>query len=423
MATPRASFATGNGFPNVVVTGIAMTTALAADAEKTWKLLLDGHGGIRRLEDPFVEQFDLPVRIGGHLVEEFDSQLTRVELRRKSYLQRMSTVLGRRVWEHAGSPEVDTTRLLVSIGTGMGSTEELVWGYDELRARGIKAVHPLAVQMYMPNGAAAVIGLERQAKAGVMTPVSACASGSEGIARAWQQIVYGEADIAICGGVETKIEAVPIAAFAQMRIVMSTNNDDPAGACRPFDRDRTGFVFGEAGALLVIETEEHATARGARILGRLMGAAITSDGYHMVAPDPDGQRAGHAMTRAIELAGLTPGDIDHVNAHATGTSVGDLAEGKAINNALGPHGGNAAVYAPKAALGHSVGAVGAVESILTVLALRDQVIPPTRNLVNLDPEIDLDVVADKPRPGHYGYAINNSFGFGGHNVALVFGRY
>ncbi|BBU22282.1 3-oxoacyl-ACP synthase KasB [Mycobacterium xenopi] len=414
---------TGKAFPHVVVTGIAMTTALASDAETTWKLLLDGQSGIRKLDDPFVEEFDLPVRIGGHLLEEFDTQLTRVENRRLSYLGKMSTVLGRRVWDNAGAPEVDTNRLAVSIGTGMGSTEELVFGYDDMRVRGLKAVSPLAVQMYMPNAAAAAVGLDRHAKAGVMTPVSACSSGSEAIARAWQQIVLGEADIAICGGVETKIEAVPIAGFAQMRIVLSTNNDDPAGACRPFDKDRDGFVFGEAGALLVIETEEHAKARGANILARLMGAAVTSDGYHIVAPDPNGERAGHAMTRAIQLADLTPGDIDHVNAHATGTSVGDVAEGKAINNALGPHGGNAAVYAPKSALGHSVGAVGAVESILTVLALRDQIIPPTLNLVNLDPEIDLDVVAGKPRPGSYNYAINNSFGFGGHNVAIAFGRY
>ncbi|MDT5321755.1 MAG: beta-ketoacyl synthase [Mycobacterium sp.] len=421
--TGLSTLATGKGFPNVVVTGIAMTTALASDAETTWKLLLDGQSGIRTLDDPWVEEFDLPVRIGGHLVEEFDSQLTRIENRRMGYLQKMATVLDRRLWENAGSPEVDTNRLMVSIGTGMGSSEELIFGYDDMRARGMKAVHPLAVQMYMPNGAAAAVGLQRQAKAGVMTPVSACASGSEGIARAWQQIALGEADIAICGGVETKIEAVPIAAFASMRIVMSTTNDDPPGACRPFDKDRNGFVFGEGGALMVIETEEHAKARGANILARLMGASVTSDGFHMVAPDPNGERAGHAMTRAIQLAGLTPGDIDHVNAHATGTSVGDLAEGKAINNALGPHGGNAAVYAPKSALGHSVGAVGAVESILTVLALREQVVPPTLNLVNLDPEIDLDVVAGKPRPGDYRYAINNSFGFGGHNVALVFGRY
>jgi beta-ketoacyl ACP synthase len=421
--TGLSTLATGKGFPNVVVTGIAMTTALASDAETTWKLLLDGQSGIRTLDDPWVEEFDLPVRIGGHLVEEFDSQLTRIENRRMGYLQKMATVLNRRVWENVGSPEVDTNRLMVSIGTGLGSSEELIFGYDDMRARGMKAVHPLAVQMYMPNGAAAAVGLQRQAKAGVMTPVSACASGSEGIARAWQQIALGEADVAICGGVETRIEAVPIAAFASMRIVMSTTNDDPAGACRPFDKDRNGFVFGEGGALMVIETEEHAKARGANILARIMGASVTSDGFHMVAPDPNGERAGHAMTRAIQLADLTPADIDHVNAHATGTSVGDLAEGKAINNALGPHGGNAAVYAPKSALGHSVGAVGAVESILTVMALRDQVVPPTLNLVNLDPEIDLDVVAGKPRPGDYRYAINNSFGFGGHNVALVFGRY
>jgi beta-ketoacyl ACP synthase len=311
--------------------------------------------------------------------------------------------------------------LAVSIGTGFGSAEELVWSYEDLVARGMKAVSPLAVQKYMPNGAAAAVGLERHAKAGVMTSISACASGSEGIARAWQQIALGEADAAICGGVETRIEAVPIAGFAQMRIVMSTNNDDPTGACRPFDKDRDGFVFGEGGALMLIETEESAKARGANILGRIMGASITSDGFHMVAPDPNGVRAGHAMTRAIQLAGLTPEDIDHVNAHATGTSVGDLAESKAINNALGSN--RPAVYAPKSALGHSVGAVGAVESILTVLTLRDQVIPPTLNLVNQDPEIDLDVVAGKPRPGDYRYAINNSFGFGGHNVAIAFGRY
>ena len=412
---------TGNGFPNVVVTAVAMTTALATDAENTWKKLLDGQSGIRKLDDPFVEEYDLPVRIGGHLLEEFDHLLTKVELRRLSYLQKMSTVLSRRLWENAGSPEVDTRRLMVSIGTGMGSSEELLFAYDIFRAKGLKAVSPLAVTKFMPNSAAAAIGLERGAKAGVTTVISACASGSEAIAHSWRNIVLGEADMAICGGVETRIEAVPIAGFAQMRIVLSTTNDDPAGACRPFDRDRNGFVFGEAGAFLLVESEDHAKARGATILGRLMGASITSDGFHIVAPDPNGEQAGHAMTRAIELAGLTPGDIDHINAHATGTVVGDVAESVAINRALGTH--KPAVYAPKSALGHSVGAVGAVESILTVLALRDGIIPPTLNLKNLDPEIDLDVVADGPRPGNYKYAINNSFGFGGHNVALAFGKY
>ena len=398
-----------------------MTTALAVDTEHTWKKLLDGQSGIRTLEDPFVEEYDLPVRIGGHLLEDFESELDKVELRRMSYLQRMATVVGRRVWQNAGSPEVDTRRLMVSVGTGMGSSEELLFAYDGMRAKGLRAVSPLVVQKFMPNGAAAVIGLERGAKAGVSTTISACASGSEAIANAWRNIVYGEADMAICGGVETKIEAVPIAGFAQMRIVLSTTNDDPAGACRPFDRDRNGFVFGEAAALMVIETEEHAKARGATIIGRIMGASVTSDGHHIVAPDPNGQQAGQAISRAVQLAGLQPADIDHINAHATGTSVGDVAEGKAINNAMGSH--RPAIYAPKSALGHSVGAVGAVESILTVLALRDGVIPPTLNLRNLDPDIDLDVVAGEPRSGNYQYAVNNSFGFGGHNVALAFGKY
>ena len=416
-----APLATGNGLPNVVVTGIAMTTALGTSAEDTWKNLLDGQSGIRTLTDSFVEEYDLPVRIGGHLLEEFDDELSKVERRRMSYLQKMAVVLGRRVWENAGNPEVDTNRLMVSVGTGLGSAEELVFAYDGMRSRGLRAVSPLVVQMYMPNGAAAVIGLDRGAKAGVCTSISACASGSEAIANAWRNIAYGEADIAICGGVETKIEAVPIAGFAQMRIVLSNTNDDPQGACRPFDRDRNGFVFGEAGALLVIETEEHAKARGANILARIMGASVTSDGFHMVAPDPNGERAGHAMSRAIELAGLVPTDIDHINAHATGTNVGDVAEGKAINRAMRGH--KPAVYAPKSALGHSVGAVGAVESILTVQALRDGIVPATRNLVNLDPEIDLDVVAGSPRTGDYQYAINNSFGFGGHNVAIAFGKY
>ena len=416
-----APLATGNGLPNVVVTGIAMTTALATNAEDTWKKLLDGQSGIRTLTDPFIEEYDLPVRIGGHLLEEFDEELSKVERRRMSYLQKMAAVLGRRVWENAGNPEVDTNRLMVSVGTGLGSAEELLFAYDGMRARGLRAVSPLVVQMYMPNGAAATIGLDRGAKAGVCTSISACASGSEAIANAWRNIAYGEADIAICGGVETKIEAVPIAGFAQMRIVLSNSNDDPQGACRPFDRDRNGFVFGEGGALMVIETEEHAKARGANILARIMGASVTSDGFHMVAPDPNGERAGHAMSRAIELAGLVPTDIDHINAHATGTNVGDVAEGKAINRAMRGH--KPAVYAPKSALGHSVGAVGAVESILTVQALRDGIVPATRNLVNLDPEIDLDVVAGSPRTGDYQYAINNSFGFGGHNVAIAFGKY
>ncbi|MBV9089166.1 MAG: beta-ketoacyl-ACP synthase [Mycobacteriaceae bacterium] len=415
-----AAVSTGYGFRDVVVTGVAVTSSLATDAEGTWQALLDGRSGIRRLDDSFLEEFDSPVRIGGHLLENFDSELNRVELRRLSYQQKMSTILGRRVWDSAGSPEVDTTRLMVSVGIGFGATEEIVFSYDEMRKRGMRAVSPLHVQMFMPNAAAAAVGLERNAKAGVIAPVLGDASGAAAIAQAWRHIVVGEADIAICGGVETTIEAVPIAALTG-REILSTNNDDPAGACRPFDKDRDGMVLGEGGALMVIETEEHAKARGAHILARLMGAGITSDGFDLADPDPTGERAGDAITRAIQVAGVTAADIGHINAHATGTAIGDMAEGNAISRAMGS--ARPAVYAPKSALGHSIGAAGAVEAVLTVQALRDGIVPPTLNLSHRDPQIDLDVVAGTARRGDYRYAISNSFGFGGNNVALAFGKY
>ena len=414
----RPSTANG-GFPNVVVTAIEATTSLAGDIESTWKGLLAGDSGIRVLEDEFVTKWDLPVRIGGHLVDPIDDHMTRLDLRRMSYVQRMSKLLSKRLWENAGTPEVDPDRFAVIIGTGLGGGEKIVETYDAMNEGGPRKVSPLAVQMIMPNGAAAVAGLELGARAGVITPVSACSSGSEAIAHGWRQLVMGDADFAVVGGVEGGIEALPIAAFSMMR-AMSTRNDEPERASRPFDKNRDGFVFGEAGAMMIIETEEHALARGATPLARLMGAGITSDAFHMVAPAADGSRAGHAMRRAMETAGLSPKDISHVNAHATATPIGDTAEANAIRVAGVEH---AAVYAPKSALGHSIGAVGALESALTVLALRDGVIPPTLNYETPDPEIDLDVVAGEPRYGDYQYAINNSFGFGGHNVALAFGRY
>ena len=413
-----AGLSTGDGFPDIVVTALASSTAIAPDAEDTWQQLLDGQSGIRRLEGSFVDEFDLPVRIGGQLREEFDEHLNRVELRRLSYMQKMARVLSRRLWEAAGSPEVDTKRLLVSIGQALTNNEDLMLLWDAFRARGMRSVNPLLVQMHMPNAPAASVGLDREAKAGVVSPLLGDASGGAAIAEAWQAIVLGEADVAICGGVDAKIEVIPLVAFGNLGWLAS-NDDDPAAACRPFDKDRDGMVFGEAGALMLVETEEHAKARGAPILARLMGAATTSDSYDDIKPDPSGEHAGDAISEAIRKAGLKPTDIDHVNAHATGTTFGDLAEARAIRNALGSH--VPAVYAPKAALGHCLGAAGAVEAVLTVQALRDGVIPPTCNFKNVDPEIDLDVVAGAPRRGDYRYAVSNSFAFGGHNVALIFG--
>jgi beta-ketoacyl ACP synthase len=307
---------------------------------------------------------------------------------------------------------------MVSIGLALGSTEDIPVWYESWKQKGLRAVSPLSVQMHMPNAPAAAVGLDREAKAGISSPLMADASGGAAIAHAWRQLVLGEADIAICGAVETHIEAVPVASFWQLEL-LSTNNDDPPGACRPFDQDRDGMVLGEAGALMLIETEEHAKARGAPILGRVMGASMTSDAHDVVEPDPSGELAGDAVIRAIELAGLTPADIDHINAHASGTTGGDLAEARAIRHAFGDH--MPAVYAPKAALGHSLGAAGAVEAVLTVQALRDGVVPATLNLKGLDPEIELDVVTGQPRRADYRYAVSNSFGIGGNNVALVFG--
>jgi 3-oxoacyl-[acyl-carrier-protein] synthase II/beta-ketoacyl ACP synthase len=409
---------TGEGLADVVVTALASTNALASDAEDTWHQLLEGGSGIRHLDKWFVHEYDSPVRIGGELREDFDEQLSRVELRRLSYLGKMATVLGRRLWATAGAPDIDTNRLLVSIGLALGNTEEIARQAGDWNERGLRAMSPLAVQMYMPNAPAAAVGLERKAKGGVIAPVMADASGACAVAQAWRHIVLGEADIAICGAVETWVEAVPVAALNQLGI-MSTNNDDPAGACRPFDRHRDGMVLSEGGALLLIETEDHAKARGAPILARLMGASTNSDAYDATEPDPSGETAGAAIAHAIDLAGLQPTDIDHVNAHAAGTMHGDLAEARAIGRAFRGH--HPAVYAPKAALGHSLGAAGAVEAVLTVQALRDGVVPPTRNVKDLDPEIDLDVVVDRPRRADYRYAISNSMGLGGHNVVLAFG--
>jgi beta-ketoacyl ACP synthase len=407
--------------PDVVITGVALTSALSSDAEETWTALVEGRSGIRKLTDPFVEELDLPARIGGQIREDFDGELSRVELRRLSYLQKMALVLSRRVWKHAGAPDMDPTRLAVSVGTGFGNGEEVILAYVAMRERGLKAVSPLAVQMFMPNGPAASIGLDLAARGGVSAPMLGDASGAAAIAQGWQQIVFGDADVVICGGVEFPIQGVPVAAYSQIDGVMSTDNDDPEGACRPFDKNRTGMVFGEGGALLVMETEAHAKARGATILARVLGGSITSDGYDIMASDPAAEQETHAVTRAMELAGLAPGDVDHVNAHAAGTRDGDLVEAAALEKAFGSH--RPAVYAPKAALGNTFGSAGAVEAVLTVLALRDGVVPPTLNLTELDERIDLDVVTGAARKADYRYALSDTFAFGGHNVVLAFGKY
>lgn len=411
---------TGVRFHDVVVTGFASTTAVAADAEQTWAALLDGVSGIAALDYPFVEQFGLPVRIGGPLREDIAGQVNRVEARRMTRVTQMATLLGRRAWAHAGAPEMDTRRLSVVIGQGYGTTHDLVDLYDDWQVRGMRAASPLTVQMHMPNAAAAAVGLERKAKAGVITPMVGDASGTAAIGEAWRLLALGEADMAICGGVESGIEATPLAAFGNGGL-LSTRNDDPEGACRPFDRERDGTVLSEGGALAVLETEEHAKSRGAQIFARVLGYGVSFNPADQGTPDPAGEPESEALERALRSAGLAATDVDHLNAHATGTRDGDRAEAAALASVFGSH--HPAIYAAKAALGQSMGAAGAIEAILTVQALRDQVIPPTRNLHQIDPDFDLDVVGGEPRRGDYRCAISTSFGVGGVNAALVFGRY
>lgn len=405
----------------MVVTGMHAVSGLGPDIDTTWANLLDGKSGVEKLETGRITGLPLaglPAQIGAQLKFDPTESLSRVEKRRMSYTQQLGVVVARKLWEDAGKPEVDGDRLGVVIGTGLGGGDAMIDTIDRMREGGYKKVSPLSVQMIMPNGTAAVIGLELGARAGVITPISACATGTEALVHAWQMIAMGDADMVVAGGIEGVIDAIPIACFSMMR-ALSTQNDDPKAASRPFDRDRKGFVFGEGGALLILEREEHAKARGAKIYARLMGVGLTSDAFHMVAPDLEGKGAERAMRRAIERAGIAASDVTYINAHATGTDVGDPAEAMAINRAIGDH---AAVYAPKSALGHSIGAVGALESILTIKALEDGISPPTLNLDNQDPEIKLDVIHGESRKGDFQYAINNSFGFGGHNAALVFGK-
>lgn len=421
--TELRDFSTRGGeFPSVVVTSMVATTSLGVDLDSTWEKLLAGESGIRELTDDFVTRYgELPCRIGGRLIQDPADEVTRVEARRMAYVERISHVMSKRLWAQAGEPEVDPERLAVVIGTGQGGGDAMIDAVKAIEQSGnYRKVSPLAVSMAMPNGPAAVAGLNVGARAGVITPVSACSSGAEAIAHAWRHIVMGDADMVVTGGVEGHIDAIPIAAFSMMR-AMSTRNDDPAAASRPFDADRDGFVFGEAAAMMVIEREDHARARGAHIHARVMGAGITSDGFHLVAPDPSGQGNTRAMARAMQTAGLSKADVTHVNAHATSTPIGDTAEALGIQAAVGDH---AAIYAPKSALGHSIGAVGALEAVLTIKSVEEGIIPPTLNLENLDPECgDIDVVHGEARKGQIDYALSNSFGFGGHNVALAFGRY
>jgi 3-oxoacyl-[acyl-carrier-protein] synthase II len=404
---------------DVVVTGLGATTPLGGDVASTWDAMLAGRSGVRALTQEWAA--DLPVRIASELVVDPAELIDRVKLRRLDRSEAIALIATRQAWSDAGlagREDLDRERLAVSVGSGIGGATTLLAQDDILESSGPRRVSPHTVPMLMPNGPAAWVGLELGAKAGVHSMASACATGAEAIALGLDIIRSGRADVVVAGGTEAVIHPLPIAGFASMR-AMSTRNDEPAKASRPWDKARDGFVLGEGAALLVLERAEHAAARGARVYARVAGAGLTSDGYDIVQPDPAGAGAARAIAAALRDAEVAATDVTHVNAHATSTPVGDMAEVIALHAALGDH---PVLTATKSMTGHLLGAAGALEAIATVLAIRDGVVPPTINLDDPDDGLDLDVAAHKPRHMDIPAALNNSFGFGGHNVAILFTR-
>jgi 3-oxoacyl-[acyl-carrier-protein] synthase II len=404
----------------VVVTGIGATTPLGGDVASSWTNLLAGQSGISTLEQEWVARFELPVTFAGQAKVAASEILTPQEAKRLDPSSQFALIAARQAWEDAGSPEVEPERLAVDFATGIGGVWTLLDAYDTLRERGPRRVLPMTVPMLMPNGPAAAIGMDLGARAGVRTAVSACASGNESIANAFHRIQNNEADVVVAGGAEAAIHPMPIAAFAAMH-ALSKRNDDPTKASRPYDVDRDGFVMGEGAGALVLETLESAQARGAKIYCEIVGGAVTSDSYHITAPDPEGSGAARAVLAALAQAGADVKDVEHVNAHATSTPVGDIAEYTAIKRVFGNHTQNLLVAATKSATGHLLGGAGAIEAVFTILALKEQTVPPTINLDNQDPAIDLNVPRTPTklsRPD--AVAISNSFGFGGHNAVLAF---
>lgn len=404
----------------VVVTGIGATTPLGGDVASTWANLLAGKSGISTLEQEWVARHELPVTFAGQAKVAASEILTPQEAKRLDPSSQFALIAARQAWQDAGSPEVEPERLAVDFATGIGGVWTLLDAYDTLRERGPRRVLPMTVPMLMPNGPAAAIGMDIGARAGVRTAVSACASGTESIANAFHRIQTGEADVVVAGGAEAAIHPMPIAAFAAMH-ALSKRNDDPTKASRPYDTDRDGFVMGEGAGAIVLETLESAQARGAKIYCEIVGGSVTSDAYHITAPDPEGSGAARAVLAALAQAGADISDVEHVNAHATSTPVGDIAEYTAIKRVFGDHTQNLVVAATKSATGHLLGGAGAIEAIFTILALKENTAPPTINLDNQDPAIDLNVPRTPTklaRPD--AVAISNSFGFGGHNAVLAF---
>ena len=404
----------------VVVTGMGTTSPVGGDVASTWDALLAGTSGVRHLTEEWAEQ--MSVKIAGRVKVEPTEVLERVKARRLDRSAQLAMVAAIEAWADSGlaDADIDKERLGVACASGIGGVTTLLDNYDALKEKGPRRVSPLAVPMLMPNAPAAQISLYVGARAAVNTPVSACASGNEGVSLALDQIRLGRADIVLAGGTEAAIHPLPMAAFANM-MALSKNPGDPTTVSRPWDTGRDGFVLGEGAGILVLESLEHAQARGAKIYAEVLGAGITADSHDIAQPDPEGRGGSRAIKRALEESDISAGDVVHVNAHATSTPQGDIAEGLMIHATLGKHADEVVVTSTKSMTGHLLGGAGALESIATVLAIHHRMAPPTINLDNLDPAVELDIpTSARKLPDGDIAALNNSFGFGGHNVAIAF---
>jgi 3-oxoacyl-[acyl-carrier-protein] synthase II len=407
--------------PRVVVTGLGVTTPLGGDVGATWDSMLAGRSGVRALTEDWAA--GLPARIAAPAAVDPATVLDRVQARRLDRCEQFAIVAARQAWADAGSPEVPPQRLGVVVSSGIGGIASTLAAYDTLHERGWQRLSPFTVPMLMPNGSAGWIGIELGARAGVHTTVSACASGAEAIGYAIDMIRAGRADVVVAGGTEAAILELNIAAFAAMR-ALSTRNDEPERASRPFDKGRDGFVLGEGAGIVVLESAEHAQRRGARVHAVAAGAGYSADAHHIAQPEPSGNGIVAAIEAVLADARLDPDQVVHVNAHATSTPAGDAVEGQAIVRALGPAASGVVVSATKSMTGHLLGGAGAVEAVATILALREQVAPPTINLDDPDESAGVDIATEPRKLTPHGSApmaaLNNSFGFGGHNVALAF---
>jgi 3-oxoacyl-[acyl-carrier-protein] synthase II len=408
----------------VVVTGMGTVNPLGNSVQDSWPRIKAGENGIGAITRFDTSMF--PAKIAGELKDFHpEAWMEARDARRMDRFTQYAMAAAVEAMAQAGlaAGQVDPERLAVVIGNGIGGEETIENALRKLNERGLKAVHPLIVPMMIMNEVAGNLAVRFQAQGPCFCVATACASSNDAMGDAWRLIREGRVEVAIVGGTEAPITPLGLAGFCLLQAVSTKRNDDPSRASRPFDRDRDGFVIGEGAGILVLEELEHARRRGAAVLAELAGYGASCDANHLTAPHPEGRGAIQAIRIALSSAGLAPGDVDYVNAHGTSTPINDPIETKAIKAAFGDHARKLRVSSTKSMHGHLLGGAGGVEAVVTVMAIRDQFFPPTRNLENPDPACDLDCVPNMGSAGRIRAAISNAFGFGGHNAVVLFRQF